>query len=309
MKFYFLMAALWLSACASFRGGDGPVIKREVKDIPAQARKSDDSAPRKRLMILPFLDTNSNRPQALRDLARKEVIKELNKGGEVIVVDSGVLKTDPTKSIQSGEYKMDDLAKEAQTMGVSALMEGKIIDLKAQRKSDQVGVFRQMKTIFDCVARVRIFSARSGKEIFNVTKTVTIEESNVRVAENADTDRFLKDNPEILQHLVEDTFLEFAPQIVATMDKLSWEGRIAMVNGDRIFLNVGRISGLQVGDILKVSEEGDEVYDPQSGGFIGKGPGRLKGTLEVVSYFGQDGSIAIVHSGAGFKENDKVELY
>jgi hypothetical protein len=28
-----------------------------------------------------------------------------------------------------------------------------------------------------------------------------------------------------------------------------------------------------------------------------------------VSYFGKDGAIAILHSGAGITENDRVELY
>ena len=77
----------------------------------------------------------------------------------------------------------------------------------------------------------------------------------------------------------------------------------------RVAEYVGRISGLQVGDLLKVSENGDDIYDPDSGVHIGKSPGRLKGTLEVISYFGNDGSIAVIHSGAGFKENDKVEVY
>jgi len=308
---YCVCGVLFLAGCSGMglRGNEAPVIKREVKDVSPQARKSDDSSPRKRLMILPFLDSSEQRPQSLRDQARREVIKELNKTGEIIVLDSNELKLDLAKQIQSGEYKLDEAAKLSQQLGVAAMIEGKIIDLKVHRKSDEVGVFRQMKTTFDCVVRVRIVAARTGKELFNVTKTVTIEESNVRVAESVDTDRFFKSNPEVLQHLVEDSFLEFTQQIVSTMDKLSWEGRIAMVNGDRIFLNVGRVSGLQVGDILKVSDEGDEVFDPQNGNFIGKGPGRLKGTLEVVSYFGQDGSIAVIHSGAGFKENDRVELY
>ena len=124
-----------------------------------------------------------------------------------------------------------------------------------------------------------------------------------------DTDKYFTNNPLILEKLINDAFVDFIPSILSTMDRLSWEGRIAMVTGDRIFLNVGKISGLQIGDILKVNEEGDEVYDPQSGSYIGKTPGRLKGTLEVVSYFGQDGSIAVIHSGNGFKENDRVELY
>ncbi len=103
--------------------------------------------------------------------------------------------------------------------------------------------------------------------------------------------------------------LDFTPQVLASLDKVSWEGRIAAINGDRIYLNVGRVSGLQVGDLLKVTEDGDDVYDPESGSHIGRVPGRLKGTLEVISYFGNDGAIAVIHSGSGFKENDKVELY
>lgn len=285
-----------------------PTIRKEIKDVSLQARK-EDAQPRKRLMVLPFLDSNDIRPQALRDAARTEFIHELNRGGDLIVVDSRDLKVDFTKNIQQDQYKLDEIAKTAKDLGVSALLEGKVMDLKVRRKTDNVGVFRQMKTTFEAQVRIRIVSARSGKELFNTLKTVTVEEANVRVAENTNSDKFFQNNPEILANLLKEAFLDFTPQIQATMSKMSWEGRVAAINGDRVFLNVGRLSGLQVGDILKVSDEGDEIYDPQSGNFIGKVPGRLKGTLEVVSYFGQDGSIAIIHSGAGFKENDRVELY
>lgn len=285
-----------------------PQIKKQIKDVSYQARKGDDS-PKKRLMVLPFLDTSESRGQALRDNARADFIEELNRIGEVIVIDSKDLKVDFSKAIEGGQYKLSDIAKEASNLGVSAILEGKLIDLKVKRKSDPVGVFRQMKTTFESQVRVRIVNARSGKEIFNTLKTVTIEEANVRVAETLDSDRFFQNNPEILENLVKESFLDFATQINASLGKLSWEGRVAAVQGDRIFLNVGRISGLQIGDILKVSDTGDEVYDPQSGNYIGRVPGRLKGTLEVVSYFGQDGAIAVVHSGSGFRENDKVELY
>lgn len=302
-----ILCSLLFVACATDTQNQ-PTIKKEIKDVSFQARK-EDAQPRKRLMILPFLDTNEMRPQHMRDAARAEFIRELNKHGDVITIDSKDLRVDFAKHLQNGQYKLDEISKEAKDLGVAALLEGKVEDLKVKRKSDAVGVFRQMKTTFEAQVRVRIASARSGKELFNTLKTVTIEESNVRVAENANSDRFFQANPEILENLLKEAFLDFAPQITEAMDKMSWEGRIAALSGDRIFLNVGRVSGLQVGDILKVSDEGEEVYDPQSGNYIGKVPGRLKGTLEVVSYFGQDGAIAVIHSGAGFKENDRIELY
>lgn len=309
MKILSLLLTLGLfTACMMDQTNNQPKIKKEIKDVSQVARK-EDQGPRKRLMILPFLDANPTRSQELRDNARDEVIRDLNKTGDVIALDSKELKIEPQKQIANGEYNLTELAKQAQTMGVAAILEGKVIDMKVKRTSDPVGVFRTLKTTFECKVRVRIASAHSGKELFNTIKTVTVEESNVRVGENVDSDRFLEANPEILANLMKEAFLDFQDQILSTMDKMSWEGRIAAISGDRVFLNVGRISGLQVGDILKVSDEGDEIYDPQSGNYIGKVPGRLKGTLEVVSYFGQDGSICIIHSGAGFKENDRVQLY
>src|SRR5690606_25714789 len=99
---------------------------------------------------------------------------------------------------------------------------------------------------------------------------------------------------------VRKAFVSSVPNVLRAVEKLSWEGRVAMVAGERIFVNAGRLSGLQIGDILKVTEEGEDVYDPETGRFIGTAPGRLKGTIEVVTYFGKDGAIAVIHSGSGF---------
>ncbi|RYZ88627.1 MAG: hypothetical protein EOP06_10625, partial [Proteobacteria bacterium] len=175
--------------------------------------------------------------------------------------------------------------------------------------ADNVGVIRQVKSQFEAVVRVRVVQVRGGQEVFNTVKTVLLEEPSVRVAERVEKDKVLTNNPELVTSMVRDAFIDFVPQVLASIGKVSWEGRIAGLNGDRIFLNVGRISGVQVGDLLKVLDEGEEIYDPEMGGHIGKVPGPLKGTLEVVSYFGTDGAIAVIHSGSGFKENDRVELY
>ncbi|KYG61329.1 hypothetical protein AZI85_09520 [Bdellovibrio bacteriovorus] len=288
--------------------GAGPSIRRDVKDVNYEARK-DDSAPRKRLMVLPFLDVGDKRPSELRERARNAFIMDLNRSGEVIALDSKELNVDLSKMMEGGQYKLPEVAKAAQSLGVTAVLEGKIIDIRIKRKADNVGVVRHMSTAFEVVAQVRVVTGRAAREVFNTVKTVTVEEQGTRVGERVETDKFISNNPDMIQTIVKDAFLDFTPQVLASLDKVSWEGRIAAINGDRIYLNVGRVSGLQVGDLLKVTEDGDDIYDPESGGHIGRVPGRLKGTLEVISYFGNDGAIAIIHSGSGFKENDRVELY
>lgn len=303
-------------ACSSFgssgdsqnseSGNPTPIVKKQIKETK---NLKDEYQPRKRLMILPFLDISDARPQTLRDQARAQFIRELNKQGELIVIDSTELKVDLSKSIKNGDYILPEIAKAAHELGVNAILEGKLIDLKVSRKADPVGIFRQVKTRFEASVRVRLATAHTGKEIFNTTKSVVLEESQNRTSEGITADKMLLANPELMEKLVADAFIDFSPQIYSNINKLVWEGRIAMITGDRIYLNVGKITGLQPGDLLKVTEEGSEIFDPQTGNFIGKSPGRMKGTLEIISFFGQDGSIAVIHSGAGFKENDRVEQY
>jgi hypothetical protein len=84
---------------------------------------------------------------------------------------------------------------------------------------------------------------------------------------------------------------------------------VAKIIGNKIYLNAGRDSGINIGDILKIITEGQEIYDPETGALIGMSKGDMKGTIEVIDYFGQDGSIAILHSGGQVLEGDFVQLY
>jgi hypothetical protein len=194
-------------------------------------------------------------------------------------------------------------------MGLAGIIEGKVLDIKAKRVGDEVGLVREVRAKITATIQIRLVNTKNGNIILNETRTADTEESTTRYGERSYSDRGLEEDPKLVEAVVTQAFKATVPKIVQSIEKLSWEGRVALVKGDRIYLNAGRLSGIMIGDILKVTEEGEEVYDPDSGALIGKVPGRLKGTIEVVSYFGKDGSIGIIHSGSGFHENDHVELY
>ncbi len=308
VRAFLLFNLLLFSACSLLETRQQELPRKEVKDWnPAKA--VDTNSPRKRLAFLPFLSKNPTSPSDFKEISRRALMMDLNKTGEFIAMSADEFNLDLSKKAADGTYDMKEIAKQAKDSGVSAFLVAQLVDVRIESKAGKIGIVRKLKTGIEVDVQVKIASIRGGKEIFNTVKTVRLEDENVRVAERVDTDKFIKANPDLIQMMIKDAFLEFTPQIISSLGKISWEGRIAAVQGDRIFLNVGRISGLQVGDLLKVSEDGDDIYDPDSGVHIGKSPGRLKGTLEVISYFGNDGSIAVIHSGAGFKENDKVEIY
>jgi hypothetical protein len=206
-------------------------------------------------------------------------------------------------------YDIKPLLSKARKLGAHAILVGRVREIKTRKLGDNVGVFRKVRAEVKTLVEVEMYSTKTGDSMSKQTRSATIEEEVTRVAESSYTDRELRDNPELIRLVIKEAFNKMVQPILLVLRKMSWSGRVALVRGERVYLNAGRLSGLQVGDILRVTESREEVYDPETGAFLGQITGRMKGTLEVVSYFGKDGSVGIVHSGSGFEENDLVEFY
>lgn len=280
----------------------------QVKDVPFRARGSQGV--RKRILVPPFLDENLNRADLTSLVARNAVVDQIIRTNSFVVVSNGDFPQDFSKyKTADNNYDLKKLSSLTNTMGIAAVIEGKILDIKVRRLGESVGVFRDLRAQVDAKVRIRMVSSSNGKVLLNKTNSATVEAKITRVLKDASTDKLIQDDPNLVKRAVAAAFLGTVRDLVLAVDKLSWEGRVAMVSGDRIYINAGRMSGLQIGDLLKVTEEGHEVYDPETGQYIGNAPGRMKGTLEIISYFGKDGAISVMHSGSGIKENDKVELY
>lgn len=226
-----------------------------------------------------------------------------------VIVDNGDFPKDIKTFRINEQYDLDAVSKIAGGMGVALVIEGRILEIKARRLGDQVGVFRSVKAKMDAKVQLRIVGSKQNRELMNEVRQASIESSTTKFGAYAYSDKALEEDPELVDQVVQKAFRSVLPTIVAVSRKVSWEGKIAMVSGDRIYVNAGRISGIQVGDILRVNDEGNEVFDPENGQLIGRAPGKMKGTVEIISYFGKDGAIAVIHSGSGFKESDQVEFY
>ncbi len=303
-----LVGSIGCSALSARREANTSAI--EVRDSVSANARGEDEAPRHRILVLPFLDERPDQSSAANEIARQTVIRELLKTRQFVIVSAEDLNQDLKKFLtEENEYDLNAVARQASSIGVAAVVEGKVLSIRAKRIGDSMGLIRQVKAQVSSQVRIRIYAGKNGKEILNEVRSADSEATTTRVAEKGDLVASLGDDPELIRATIRKAFVGAIGNVIRAVEKLSWEGRVAMVAGERIFINAGRLTGLQMGDILKVTEEGDEVYDPETGKFIGMAPGRLKGTVEVVSYFGKDGTIAVIHSGSGFQENDRVELY
>lgn len=310
MAIALLSGAMVLTGCSLLSGPYGTQrATPQVRDVPYQARARVDQSLRKRVIVLPFIDNGASRSEKISILTRESFIRALRGTGEVVVVANSDFPKDIASFNKNNEYDLEAMAKLGGGIGLAAIVEGRIIDVKARRIGDEVGLVRQVRARLDATVQIRMVNTKNGKIIYNEKHSAQAEDYVLRIAERSYNDRFLAEDPQLIEAAIIKAFENALPRIVQNLDKLSWEGRVALIKGDRVYLNAGRLSGIQIGDILKVTDNGEDVYDPETGSLIGKVPGRLKGTVEVVSYFGQDGAIGIVHSGSGFRENDLVELY
>jgi hypothetical protein len=281
----------------------------EVRDLPAQARETDESGLRRRVVVLPFLNLSPYASETATRIARAELIKELTKTREVITINPGDMGEDISQFQKDDGYDIKKLLPMVRKIGAHGVVVGRIRQIRTRKIGDSVGLFRKVKAEVSTLVDVELFSAKSGNSMLRENRSATIEEEVTRVAESSYRDKELRDNPELIEAVVKAAFSKMVSNIVRSLRKMSWSGRIALVRGEKLYLNAGRMSGLQVGDILRVTEAREEVYDPETGGFLGDITGRMKGTVEVISYFGKDGAVTIVHSGSGFEENDLVEFY
>jgi curli biogenesis system outer membrane secretion channel CsgG len=306
----FVLAAI-LSGCAMFdsRSNEKEPPKVRVKDVPIKARASVSAEIRKRVLVLPFLDAVSTRSDEVSVQARRAFVAQLLSTDQFVVIDNADFPKDLNTLKNGDDYDLREISKLAQGLGVSAVLEGKIIDLNAKKLSDQVGLFRKVKASMEATVRLRLVATKNNRELLNETRSAVVEAETTQVGREDATEGGLNENPQLVREAITKAFRGLILPISANIRKMTWEGKIAMVSGERVFINAGRVSGLQLGDLLKVMDEGTDVVDPDSGEVIGQAPGRMKGTIEIVSYFGKDGAVAVIHSGSGFKEADQVELY
>jgi hypothetical protein len=109
--------------------------------------------------------------------------------------------------------------------------------------------------------------------------------------------------------LLEKLVVEMVTDLEKRAAKYTWSTRVAMVEGDRIYLSSGKASGLQKGDIFMVHGPGREIIHPTARVSMGFQQGPYKGKVRVVSLFGQDAAEAtVVESSGKIEPNDLVTL-
>jgi hypothetical protein len=91
------------------------------------------------------------------------------------------------------------------------------------------------------------------------------------------------------------------------LDLLDWTTTIAKTEGENLYINAGKLSGLRIGDTLEIFEPGKEIIHPATNVSLGWTTGQLKGAIRITDLFGVDAAVGKVVQGQGFSPNDVVK--
>ena len=254
---------------------------------------------KKKIVVLDFENKTTYKDEMIGEAVAKKISDKLEATQRVVVFDGIVLTERLNKEGLTFNVISDPPAmKQAhRLLGIQAYVSGMVTDVsllssKKSEESEEEVAFATAKI------EVRLVDASTG----NLLKTFIGRSPIFGTRESGENSRG-KAVMKALDSGIEDVMEGF----LRYLDLLEWSTSIAKMEGDSLYLNAGRMSGIRVGDTLEVYEPGKEITHPTTNLSLGWTTGKLKGAIRVSDLFGVDAAVGKIVQGQGFDQKDVVK--
>jgi hypothetical protein len=254
---------------------------------------------KRKVAILDFENNTTYKDEEIGGTVAKKLSDKLEGTQRVITLDkivvSEMLKREGFKFESFSE--LSAMKRAHQSLGIQAFVLGMVTDVsilssKTAETSDEEVAFATAKV------EIRLTDASTG----NLLKTFIGRSPIFGTKETGENSRG-KAVLKAIEFGLDDVLDGFLRQL----DLLDWTTTIAKVEGENIYLNAGKLSGIRIGDALEVFEPGKEIFHPTTNLSLGWTTGKLKGIIKISELFGVDAAIGKVAQGTGFSSNDVVK--
>lgn len=247
---------------------------------------------KRRVIVLPVTDQTNYKDEQLGELATKRLVSRLENSGTIICIDPNSV------NLKGNLTDRQNLKALNETYGIQAVLKGSLADVftstsKIEGKDDRETSFAVSKIAIDLYNTdtgtiMKQLSGRNPVFLSREKGDLSSEKAKIKAVDLS------------IEIIAED--------LLKGILSLDWHARIASIEKDKVYINAGRLSGLEKGGIIEVYSPGVEVIDPQTNTPLGRTKGNYKGDLEVVDLFGVDASWARVKKGQNFSVTDLVYL-
>jgi len=283
-----------------------PVQKEEVKEEPpvASAKSSSSlgesplivspsrptfSVLKKKVLIPYFDDRTTEGEEVLGDWVAEKLMKEVNRRSlQILFADYQMVKGFlEKKGLDSKDLltpRVLQLLNE--NFGIHAIVIGQLSGpyvFSTKTANDQEGTASAIIKID--ISLVDTFSGKTLKILSANNPTFAAKEKGSFSEERARV------------KAIDLTITSLGRSLARELDGMDWFGRIAKVEGEEVYINAGKLTGLKVGDVM-------EVFQPGGSGERGEAKGRIR----VSAFFGIDASMGRLIQGKNPDVNDILKL-
>ena len=254
---------------------------------------------KRKVAILDFENNTTYKDEKIGEAVAKKLSDKLDATQRVVTLD----KTVVSEMLNREGFKFERLSDRSvmkrahRSLGIQAFALGTVTDVsllssKASETSEEEVAFATSKV------EIRLIDASTG----NLLKTFI---GRSPIFGTKETGEYSKGKAVLkaIEFGLDDILEGFLRQL----DLLDWTTTIAKIEGENIYLNAGKLSGVRIGDTLEVFEPGKEIFHPTTNLSLGWTTGKLKGAIKVTNLFGVDAALGQVVQGAGFSSNDVVK--
>jgi|694.fasta_scaffold114862_3 hypothetical protein len=312
MKILLILSLFLVSSCSllelekySAQKGERDLAS-QAEEKPIKTTDSGSQALRKRVLVLPFQNKSGMGSEEVGKYAAEEVKNQLSGVNEFIVVPEGEIQGYENLIPPTGEPNYAQIFDKARSLGIVALVLGSVKEVKIQEKGSQIGLFQTRYNTVQTALNIKLYDVATQKVMLDKDTSAEVTQEHTQFFGNRSPASLDSSRAE---GAISEAVEKLMPGFISESHRIGWTGRIAKIDVHRYYINAGELSGITKHQLLRVFGDAEPVVDKESGLVIGMAPGRFKGLLKVVDFFGNDGAIAVLHSGAGFLEKDRVEAY
>lgn len=314
---WFLMAGIVLAAL--LMGGCGPTMSGAVKDdttltdtskqLKTSSGVSDYKGPKLRVGVVNFQNKTPSNVLGVGEAAADILGTILQKTDRFIVIPQQDLDSilEQQRLGASGVINPETAAKTGQILGLNAIVTGAVTAYSEAEEGTDFIVGKSKKQIARVTVDYRIVDTTTGVQLMADSGAGIYEKKVTTVlgaGGKASYDTDLRDGA------LRDALAKAMVNMMKQLENLPWKGKIAKVAGNKLYINAGKKTGLQVGDKLDVYRAGEDIIDPDTHQKLGTAEDKVGQAIVQQNDLGDraDMSVALTTSGAGFKQGDVVKF-
>jgi curli biogenesis system outer membrane secretion channel CsgG len=316
---WLMIAGLVITLAAFFSSGCTPTMSGAVKDdttltgtskqLETMSNVSEYKGPKLRVGVVNFQNKTPSRVLGIGESAADILGTILQKTGRFIVIPQQDMESilGQQRMGATGAINPATAAKMGEILGLNAIVTGAVTAYSEAEESSDYLVYKTKKQIARVTVDYRIVDTTTGIQLMADSGAGVYEKSTggaLGLGSRSSYDTDLRDGA------LRDALTKAMVNMMKQLGSRAWKGKVSNVTGNKLYINAGQKSGLNVGDKLDVYRAGEAIIDPDTQQKLGTTEDLIGKAIVIKNDLGDqlDLSLATATSGAGFKRGDIVKL-